>query len=1017
MYRRLGLIGILLVLSVALGATNASAQVQSGNIYVKAVDEQGSAVPGATVTLTSPVLPRPLTGVTDSSGVHQFRALSLGTYTLSVTLQGFQTTNRENIVVVQNQTTPIELTLKVGAVSEVITVKGETPVVDSKNVRVNVNLDSMLLETTPGGKDIWNILEYKVPGLVFDTPDVGGNQAGLQRGFTARGTPNSQNVQLVNGVNVGDPAAIGFSMNYYEPSTFENISVVTGAQDISMGTSGTLINMVTRSGTNRFGGQTLGTYQGKRTQWDNIDETLKQAGFRPEANSNEMTTNFNFQAGGPFVANKLFYFGSLNDQRTHVNVPGFPAVSPTVVPPILTADSPESTQDTTDIFSFSGKLTYALNGSNRFEAYGNRQWYDKPNRGAGSGVTLDSNSKEYDTFVITQGSWNAVVTDRLFGDTKLAYSNTHFPLTQKTSRQSLLDNTTNVRHYNTQLNQLMFRRRLQFTSNWNYYLPDFAGGRHEFKFGFDNGYTPETVDQSRVDEVNLTFRSGTGGGCTAPPCAGNVTIFNSPIEIKRAVNNTAIYGQDAFAVGRLNLVAGIRWERVEGFIPEQQKPASRYFTPGQVIGGLNVPLNTGGTLTSYTVPSTFARVDNAPIWKNWAPRVSGTYDFSGTGKTVLKASVGKYLDQIGTGTPGPNPNGTVSQGYTWIDANGDLQFQDAGAVWDGTKYVGGEFGALNANSTSIPNPNPFDRNRQRTWRMEGTAGIDHELMPGLAVSATYIYRREYDSYINVESNVDNWDAMFTQIQVREPGRDGLSNTADDQILTVYTQNPGVTLVTNQINDDRVGVTYNGIELVGNKRYANGLTFLAGYTYSHEFQEIPSLTNPNAAYVNAEGTSGGRRHNFKAIGSYMFPYRITFGANFRIASGLPITRGYTVPTCSATVVVDCVSQSTGTGVNAEPRGEVELPALATLDLRAGRIFNLSGQRVEFSMDVYNVTNANTTYSVRTGTGRTNVRYANDPTQPQTSIATFMSPTGVLGPRIIRFNLTYWFGTGTSSAGRR
>lgn len=1014
MYRRLGLIGILLVVLVAFGTTSASAQVQTGTIYVKAVDEQGSSVPGATVTLTSPVLPRPLVGVTDSAGVHQFASLALGTYTVSVSLQGFQTINRENLVVLQNQTTSIELALKVGAVTEVITVKGETPVVDSKNVRVNVNLDTMLLETTPGGKDIWNILEYKIPGLVFDTPDVGGNQAGLQRSFTARGTPNSQNVQLVNGVNVGDPAAIGFSMNYYEPSTFENISVTTGAQDITMGTSGTLINMVTRSGTNRFGGQTLYTYQGKRTQWDNIDETLKQAGFRPEANSNEMTTNFNFQAGGPILANKLFYFGAVEDRRTHVNVPGYPAVSPTVIPQVLDG----STQDTTDINSISGKLTYALNGSNRFEGYGNRQWYDKPNRGAGANVTLDSNTKEYDTFVITQGSWNAALTDRLYGDTKIAWSNTHFPLTQKhDDLQTILDNTTNVRSRNAATSNMMYRRRLQFTSNWNYYVSNLMGGRHEFRFGFDNGYTPEDVDTTRVDDVNLTFRSGPGGGCTAAtaPCAGNVTIFNSPIQVKRAVNNTAIYGQDAFAIGRLNLVAGIRWERVEGFLPEQVKPTSKYFTPGTLIQGLNVTLNTGGVLTEYLVPESFARVDNAPLWKNWAPRISGAYDLTGTGRTVLKASVGKYLDQIGTGTPGPNPNGTVSQAYTWLDSNRDLTFQDAGAVWNGTRYVGGEFGALN--STSIPNPNPFDQNRRRTWRMEGTAGLDHELAPGLGISATYIYRREYDTYVNVESNVANWDNMYTQIQVREPGRDGVSNTSDDQTLTVYNQNPGVTLVTNQVNDDRVGVTYNGLEFVGNKRYANGLTFLAGYTYSHEYQELPSLANPNAAYVNASGTSGGRRHNFKAIGSYMFPYRITFGVNFRISSGLPITRGYTIPTCSATVLVDCVLQSGGTGVNAEPRGEVELPSLATLDMRAGRIFNLQGQRIELSMDVYNVTNANTTYSVRTGTGTTNVRYANDATQPQTAIPTFMSPTGVLGPRIIRFNITYWFGTGTSSAGRR
>jgi hypothetical protein len=1001
------------VLAVAFGATPASAQVQTGTIYVKAIDEQGSAVPGANVTLTSPVLPRPLTGVTDSTGVYQFSSLSLGTYTVGITLQGFQTINRENVVVLQNQTTPIELTLKVGTVSEIITVKSETPVVDSKNVRVNVNLDSMLLETTPGGKDIWNILEYKIPGLVFDTPDVGGNQAGLQRSFTARGTPNNQNVQLVNGVNVGDPAAIGFSMNYYEPSTFENISVTTGAQDITMGTSGTLINMVTRSGTNRFGGQTLGTYQGKRTQWDNIDEELKQAGFRPEANSNEMTTNFNFQAGGPFIANKLFYFGSINDQRTHVNVPGYPAQSPPQIPQVLSGN----TQDTTDIFSFSGKLTYALNGSNRFEAYGNRQWYDKPNRGASANVTLDSNTKEYDTFVITQGSWNAVVTDRLFGDTKLAYSNTHFPLSQKhDDLQSILDNSTNVRSRNAAQTSMMFRRRLQFTSNWNYYLSQFLGGRHEFKFGFDNGYTPETVDTTRVDNLNLTFRSQTGSGCTAPPCAGNVTIFNSPLEVKRAVNNTAIYGQDAFAIGRLNLVAGIRWERVEGFLPDQVKPVSEYFAPGQVIGGLNIVLNDGTVLTSYTVPESFAALNNVPRWTNWAPRVSGTYDLFGTGRTVLKASAGKYLDQIGTGTPGPNPNGTVSQVYAWTDADGDLVFDKGNAAWNGTRYVGGEFG--NLSSTNIPNqnPNPFDQDRRRTYRLESTAGLDHELAPGLGISATYIFRREYDTYDDVEANIDAWPQMFSQVQVTEPGRDGRAGTADDGVLTVYSLNPGFALSEDTINDDRLGVTYHGIELIANKRYANGLTFLAGYTYSSQKQDLISLENPNDAYVNASGTSGGRRHNFKAIGSYMFPYRITFGVNFRIASGLPITRTYTVPGCSATVTTNCLNQGND-GVNAEPRGTVELEPLATFDMRAGRIFNVSGQRFELSMDVYNVTNANTTYAVRTGTGLTNVRYENNPNNPVTQIATFMSPTGVLGPRIIRFNATYWFGLGTSSAGRR
>ncbi len=53
----------------------------------------------------------------------------------------------------------------------------------------------------------------------------------------------------------------------------------------------------------------------------------------------------------------------------------------------------------------------------------------------------------------------------------------------------------------------MFRRRVQVVSNFQYYLPNFLGGRHEFKAGFDNGYTPEDVDTLRVDDVNLTFAS------------------------------------------------------------------------------------------------------------------------------------------------------------------------------------------------------------------------------------------------------------------------------------------------------------------------------------------------------------------------------------------------------------------------------------------------------------------------------------------------------------------------------
>ena len=993
---------ILAVVSVYLiflaGAT-AGAQVQTGSLRVRAVDEQGAVVPGATVTITSPVMPRAIVGTTDADGVYQVPGLGIGTYVVRIALQGFQTVIREAVTVRQGQTVVVELSMKMSALSEEVTVKGESPVVDTKSANVNVSLDKHLLESTPGGKDIWNILEYKVPGLVFDVPDVGGNQAGLQRAFSARGTPNSQNTQLLNGVNVGDPAAIGFSMNYYDPSSFDNILVSSGAQDISVGTSGVVINMVTKSGTNLWTGLALQTYQGDKTQADNIDDALKGAGFRPNANAVDYITNTNVQAGGPLLRNRLYAFGSFNHQPTHVNVPNFPAVSPL---PVLLGDT--STQDTTDITTGTGRLTYQL-ARHKFDLYGSRQRYDKPNRGAGPGVTQDSASKEYDIDNVVQGLWNWVLSDRLFANTNVSYNNVDFPLYQKTALQPLEDLAAGVQYRNRTSSQIMFRERLEVQSIWQYYLPSVGMGRHELKGGFNNSYTPEDVTTERVDDVTLRYRSF-ATSATQPAGPVDVTIFNSPFTIKRAVMNTAFFVQDTYSVGRFTGIAGIRWERVEGFIPEQRRESSRYFPTGLVINGLNVTLNTGGTLTSYTVPDQFAEVRNAPLWKNWAPRFAGTFDLDGRGRTVAKASWGKYLDQIGTGTPGPNPNGTVSQRYNWIDANGDLMFQPGDAVWDGTRYVGGEFGTLVNNGTSIPNPNPFDSARRRTYRNEFTAGIDRELFPGVRGSLTYISKREKDPVGTVDLSLDLWDAAYEPVPVIDPGPNGVTGDGDDVTVTAFSLRSGVTTNQRTVNDNRLAQRYDGVEATLERRFSRGAALVGGYTYGRTRVDQTSLASPNSL-INATGESGGRRHILKVTGSYILPYRILFGANFKWQSGLPFARTFTAAGCTGGVTVNCLSQG-GATILAEPRGSRELDSLTTLDLRLGRTFRFSTNSLELSVDGYNLANANTVYDVRTGSGLTNIRVAGDPAAPITRIQTFMSPTGVLGPRIFRFNITYRFG---------
>jgi hypothetical protein len=180
--------------------------------------------------------------------------------------------------------------------------------------------------------------------------------------------------------------------------------------------------------------------------------------------------------------------------------------------------------------------------------------------------------------------------------------------------------------------------------------------------------------------------------------------------------------------------------------------------------------------------------------------------------------------------------------------------------------------------------------------------------------------------------------------------------------------------------------------------------VGGYTFSRTELDCctngsTSITSPNS-FVNATGRAGiDRAHNFKVTGSYLFPYDIQFGANLRAQSGQPFTR---------TLLITGLNQNpNGITVNAQPRGTYLLPWLTTADLRVGKIFRVAGVNTfEVDMDVYNLTNSNAVYNVRNTTGRQNV--TDFTTGQPVQIAQFNSPIAVLGPRIIRFNVSYKFG---------
>ena len=122
MVRRLVFAG--LVLAVTLVASTASAQVQSGSIVVKTVDQQGAVVPGAKVTITAVASGIETSVESNEQGFYSLTSLPPGAYTVAVTKSGFQTLRQTSLELVVQQVARLDLTLQVGQISETVEVRG-----------------------------------------------------------------------------------------------------------------------------------------------------------------------------------------------------------------------------------------------------------------------------------------------------------------------------------------------------------------------------------------------------------------------------------------------------------------------------------------------------------------------------------------------------------------------------------------------------------------------------------------------------------------------------------------------------------------------------------------------------------------------------------------------------------------------------------------------------------------------------------------------------------------------------
>src|SRR5205085_11341471 len=284
-------------------------------------DSSGAVLPGVTVEAASPVLlEKTRAAVTDSTGQYRIPDLLPGKYTVTFTLTGFSTVKREDVDVTGGGVVSINADMKVGSVSETITVTGETPIVDVQtSTKREVVLSSAVVEAIPVSRGYGNVLAT-VPGIQATGLDV--SSAVSTNFFTARGGRGNEGTVQIDGMNVGSAfnggGVAGFGYPIGESSEIQ-VTIAGGLGETDRG--GPAFNLIPKTGGNKFSGTGFLSLAGRWSQGNNLDDTLRSYGLTDVA---ALIKNWdtNFAIGGPIVKDRLWFFNNVRSYGNHQDIVG-----------------------------------------------------------------------------------------------------------------------------------------------------------------------------------------------------------------------------------------------------------------------------------------------------------------------------------------------------------------------------------------------------------------------------------------------------------------------------------------------------------------------------------------------------------------------------------------------------------------------------------------------------------------------------------------------------------------------
>jgi hypothetical protein len=862
----------------------ALAQGLTGALVGTVRDEQGGVLPGAVVRATSPALiGGELTTTTNERGQLRFPVLAPGVYSLAIELPPrFATYREENISIGAGATLERNVALTLAGITESVVVEGSSRI-EARSSGFETRFGQDYLTSIPTRRFSMFDLIRAAPGVSPTSPS-----SGTVNAVSSFGSGVNENLFLIDGTNFTCPC-IGVSRAEPSIDVIQEIQVQSVGVSVEYGNiQGAVFNVITKQGGDRF--QYDASYYGQASGLTSQPEELPipLSGGRMSGYERDRYRDFTTNLGGPVARDRLWFFAGYQYLRDFDSQPGVDPAFPR-----------EYQQD--KLFA---RLTWRFTPSLQLmQSFHVEHWINsapativiRPEAAARATATVPSMTFGHLTHTLSSNTvWDVRVG-------RFTHSRDDASPTGDRTTPARRDQITGVFSGNVQEIRGLQMDRITSKAVINHFKSGWRFGDHQIKAGaeFDRGqhYHPWVIPGGvrYIDSNAQPFQAE----------------YKSPSIDGGLFNTVGLFLSDSVtARDRVTVNLGVRFDHSDAI--SDDVPA----------------LDTAGRETDGRIEG----LGKLYTWNVVSPRLGATAKLTADGRTMLRASYGRFhqgvlTGELGTIHPGVLPTTTrafeaATGGYTSVVQVIDPRLNLA-----------------------------VDPNTRTPRTDEYSIGIDREITPRLAAAVAYI-RKDGANFIA-------WADVGGQY------RQDTMTLANGQSLPVFVlTSPTASRRFLLTNPAGYSLTYNGLVVALDKRRSNGWQAFGSYTYSRTAGlQVSSAATADGAQVNSiapTGTFGrdpnhltnangrlpnDRPHILRVMGSTdVAKTGFVVSANFQHFSGKP---------WAATTQV--LPNQGNPRVLLEPRGSRRLSSQALLDLRVSRTFGGGGRRVELLLDVFNLLN--------------------------------------------------------------